>query len=44
MANTVLRGNGYEVSFSEREVTAWGGLTLFKQRLDSLGFRDAVTC
>ena len=42
MAGSVLQGEGFAVSFSEREVTAWGGLALFKQMLDSMGFRDAA--
>lgn len=31
------------MSFSAREVTAWGGLALLKRMLDGMGFRDAVT-
>jgi hypothetical protein len=42
MAGTVLQGEGFAVSFSNREVTAWGGLALFKQMLDSLAFREAA--
>jgi len=33
MADSVLYGEGFAVSFSNREVTAWGGLALFKQML-----------
>ena len=43
MAGSVLQGDGFSISFSNREVTAWGGLALFKQMLDSLGFREAVS-
>ena len=43
MAGSVLQGDGFSVSFSNREVTAWGELVLFKQMLDSLGFREAVS-
>ena len=43
MAGSVLQGDGVSVSFSNREVTAWGELALFKQMLDSLGFREAVS-
>src|SRR5574343_170859 len=43
MARSVLEGEGFSVSFSQREVTAWGGLALFKQMLDSMGFREAAT-
>ena len=42
MASSVLQGEGFAVSFSGREVTAWGGLALFKQMMDSLGFREAA--
>jgi hypothetical protein len=42
MAGTVLPGEGFSVSFSNREVTAWGGLARFKQMLDSLAFREAA--
>jgi Transposase DDE domain group 1 len=42
MAMTALTGDGFSVSFSDREVTAWGGLALFKRMLDSMGFREAV--
>ena len=41
MARSVLQGEGFSVSFSDREVTAWGGLALLKQMLDSRGFREA---
>jgi len=44
MAGSVLQGEGFSVSFSNREVTAWGGLVLFKQMLDSMGFREAGAC
>lgn len=43
MAGTVLQGEGFAVGFSNREVTAWGGLALFKQMLDSIAFREAAT-
>lgn len=42
MAGSTLQREGFSVSFSNREVTAWGGLALFKQMLDSLGFRQAA--
>lgn len=38
----VLSGDGFSVGFTDREVTAWGGLALLKQMLDSMGFRRAV--
>lgn len=42
MSGSVLHGEGLAVSFSNREVTAWGGLALFKPMLDSMAFRVAV--
>ena len=36
-----LRGDGFTVGFSSQEVTAWGGLALFKRMLESLEFREA---
>jgi len=36
-----LQGNGFTVSFSNQEVTAWGGMALFKRMLESLEFREA---
>ena len=36
-----LYGNGFTIGFSDREVTAWGGLALMKQMLDHLQFREA---
>lgn len=42
LVGSVLQGEGFSVSFSNREVTAWGGLALFRQMLDSMGFRQAA--
>jgi hypothetical protein len=42
MARTILSGEAFSISFSDREVTAWGGLVLLKRMLDSLGFRQAL--
>lgn len=42
MTGFVLQGDGFAVSFSNREVTAWGGLALFKQMLDSMGLQEAA--
>lgn len=36
-----LQGDGFTVGFSSQEVTAWGGLALFKRMLESLEFREA---
>lgn len=41
MAHTVLSAEGFSIGFSDREVTAWGGLVLPKRMLDGLGFRQA---
>jgi Transposase DDE domain group 1 len=42
MSGPVLSGEGFSVSFSDREVTAWGGLALMKRMLDGMEFRQAV--
>jgi hypothetical protein len=42
MAQSAVTGDGFSVSFTDREVTAWGGLALLKRMLDSMGFRQAV--
>jgi hypothetical protein len=39
----VLSGEGFSVGFSSREVTAWGGVALLKQMLDSMAFHKAVS-
>ncbi|MBP7231045.1 MAG: transposase [Syntrophaceae bacterium] len=38
-----LQGNGYTVGFSNKEVTAWGGIALMKQMLDRLQFQEAFS-
>ena len=38
----VLSGDGFSVGFTDREVTAWGGLALLKRMLDSMEFQQAV--
>jgi hypothetical protein len=43
MSGSTLQGEGFSVSFSHREVTAWGGLALLKQMLDGMGFRQAAS-
>ena len=43
MAHSVLAGEGFSVSFSDREVTAWGGLALIKRMLERIEFRQAVS-
>lgn len=43
MAQQILMGNEFSVSFTDREVTAWGGLALLKRMLDSMGFRQALS-
>ena len=42
MASSRLQGNGFEIGFSHREVSACGGLALFKQMLDSMRFRESA--
>lgn len=42
MGRTVLSGETFSIRFSDREVTAWGGLVLLKRMLDSLRFRQAL--
>jgi len=38
-----LQGNGYTVGFSNKEVTAWGGIALMKQMLDRLQFQESFS-
>jgi hypothetical protein len=36
---------GFELRFTDKEITAWGGMALMKQMLDHLGFDQALaTC
>ena len=32
----------FDLTFTSREVTAWGGLALLKRMLDGMGFNEAV--
>ena len=34
--------NGFEIKFTSREVSAWGGMALLKRMLDQMGFRQAA--
>lgn len=34
--------DAFEIKFTDREVTAWGGLALMKRMLDNMGFREAA--
>jgi hypothetical protein len=34
--------NDFEINFTSREVTAWGGLALVKRMLDQMGLREAL--
>jgi hypothetical protein len=43
MAQKRLEGNGFSISFTDREVTAWGGLALLKRMFDTMGFRQALS-
>ena len=33
---------GFELRFTDKEITAWGGMALMKQMLDHLGFEQAL--
>ena len=33
---------GFELRFTDKEITAWGGMALMKQMLDHLGFDQAL--
>ena len=35
---------GYELRFTDREITAWGGMGLMKRMLDHMGFDAALSC
>ena len=35
-------GGTFEIKFTDREVSAWGGLALMKRMLDSIEFRAAA--
>jgi hypothetical protein len=43
MAEKSGAGDEFEIKFTSREVSAWGGLALMKKMLDSMGFRSAAT-
>ena len=34
--------NPFELKFTSREVSAWGGLALLKRMLDGLNFKEAM--
>jgi hypothetical protein len=36
------RETPFDMKFTSREVTAWGGLALLKRMLDGMGFKEAV--
>lgn len=42
MTTGSTNSGGFEVRFTDREISAWGGLALMKRMLDSLAFREAV--
>lgn len=42
MSQKLFPGEGFSIAFSDREVTAWGGLALLKRMLDSMSFREAA--
>jgi hypothetical protein len=37
-----LQGDDFSVSFSDREVSAWGGLVLLRKMFDQMGFAAAL--
>src|ERR1043166_6410609 len=32
----------FEIAYTSREITPWGGMVLLRQMLDKLGFRDGI--
>ena len=32
----------YELSFTNKEITPWGGMVFLKQMLDKIGFKDEI--
>jgi hypothetical protein len=32
----------FELSFTSKEITPWGGMIFLKQMLDKIGFRDQI--
>jgi len=38
-----MSGGGFEIKFTNREISAWGGLALMKRMLDQMDFRQAVS-
>lgn len=42
MAGSALQGEGFTVSFSHREITAWGGQAPFKRLFYSVGLREGA--
>ena len=43
MTQPTDRSSAFEIKFTSREVSAWGGMALMKRMLDSMGFRHAAT-
>ena len=42
MAQTCETSAAFEIKFTSREVSAWGGLALMKRMLDSMNFRSGI--
>lgn len=42
MPNGASEGS-FEIKFTDREVSAWGGMALMKRMLDQMGFREAAS-
>jgi hypothetical protein len=43
MARPSETSSAFEIKFTSREVSAWGGLALMKRMLDSMDFRTAAS-
>jgi len=43
MAQPSETSSAFEIKFTSREVSAWGGMALMKRMLDSMGFQNAAT-
>ena len=43
MAQASETSPAFEIKFTSREVSAWGGMALMKRMLDSMGFQNAAT-
>lgn len=37
-----ISGMGFDVSFTDKEITPWGGMVFLKQMLDKIGFMEQI--